>query len=115
MKKRIVTLINLFLFFILCIANVLFMCNAESNNDSEIAIVFALFLFLVYVLGTLFPNVTVKIIHKIAQGYDQTFFNVPIFEEAKRHFSKRKIYILIGCNICLLLSLIVFLFDFLFD
>ena len=33
MKKKIVTLINLFILCALCIVNVIFLCNMKINND----------------------------------------------------------------------------------
>ncbi len=111
MKKKIVTLINLFILCALCIVNVIFLCNMKINNDGIVMLVFAIIFLILYILGVLFPNTTVKFIYQISlKMYKNSGnINVPSLIEAKRTFLKRLIYILVGCNICLFLSLITYL------
>ena len=66
MKKKIVTLINLFILCVLCIINVIFLCNMKINNDGIVMLVFAIIFLILYILGVLFPNTTVKFIHQIS-------------------------------------------------
>ena len=112
MKKKIVTLINLFILCILCVGNSIFIYSGEINNDSLLMLVFAIICLLLYFLGVLFPNVTVKFIHKVCIKLDKNSENisVPSLIVAKRIFLKRLVYILICCNICLVLSLLTYLF-----
>jgi hypothetical protein len=111
MKKKIVTLINLFILCTLCIINVIFLCNMKINNDGILMLAFAIIFLILYILGVLFPNTIVKIIHQISLKLykNSENINVPSLIEAKRTFLKRLIYILVCCNICLLLSLITYL------
>lgn len=111
MKKKIVTLINLFILCALCIINVIFLCNMKINNDGIVMLVFAIIFLILYILGVLFPNTTVKFIHQISLKMykNSENINVPSLIEAKRIFLKRLIYILVCCNICLFLSLITYL------
>ena len=112
MKKRIVVLINLLISCILCIGNGIFMYGKEINNDSILMLVFAIIFLLVYIAGVLFPDVTVKFIHKISfKIYKNSgSINVPSLIEAKRTFLKRLTYLLVCCNVCLFLSLLTYLF-----
>ena len=112
MKKKIVTLINLLLLCILCIANITFLCSMKIDNDGIVMLVFAIIFLLLYVLGIAFPNMTVKFIHQISQKVykNSESINIPTLIEAKRTFSKRLIYILICCKTCLFLSLLTYLF-----
>lgn len=112
MKKKVVTIINLFILGILCIANITFLCIEEINNDSILILTLAIIFLLLYVLGILFPNTTVKFIHGISlKLYKKSEnINVPSLVEAKRTFLRRLKYILICCNIFLLLSLLTYLF-----
>ena len=112
MKKKIVTLINLFVLCILCIANIMLICNMKINNDGIFMLVFATIFLLLYIFGFSFPNKTVKFIHQLSlKLYKHSgSINVPSLIEAKRTFLKRLIYILVCCNICLFLSLLTYLF-----
>ncbi len=112
MKKKIVTIVNLFILCILSIGNVMFLYNKRLNNDSILMLVFAIIFLLYYILGILFPNMIVKFIHQISLKLYKNSENikVPALIEAKRTFVKRLIYTLICCNICLLLSLLTYLF-----
>ena len=64
MKKKIVTLINLFILCALCIINVIFLCNRNINNDGTL--MFSEFLYIlrlnlcknfIVVLGNKTPNI----------------------------------------------------------
>ena len=112
MKKKIVTLINLIVLFILCIGNGIFLYGKEINDDSILMLVFAAIFFMLYILGVLFPNTTIKILHKFSLKMykNSENINVPSLIEAKRTFLKRLIFILICSNICLFLSLLTYLF-----
>lgn len=74
-------------------------------------LVFAIIFLILYIFGVLFPNTIVKFIHQISLKLykNSENINVPSLIEAKRTFLKRLIYILVCCNICLLLSLITYL------
>lgn len=110
MKKKIVTLINLFVLCILCIVNIIFLCNMKINNDGILMSVFAIIFLLLYILGIAFTNITIKFVHQISQKVykNSESINIPSLIEAKRTFSKRLIYILICCNTCLLLLTYLF-------
>ena len=110
MKKKIVTLINIIVLFLLCIGNGICIYSKEINNDSILMLVFAIIFLILYILGVLFPNTTVKFIHRICcKLYMNTAsIEVPCLIEAKRTFLKRLIYILVCCNICLFLSLLTY-------
>lgn len=112
MKKNIVTLINLFILCILCIVNITLLCVEGINNDSILMLVFAIIFLLLYILGCLFPNIVVKFIHQISLKLYKNSANivVPSLIEAKKIFLKRLKYILICCNVCLVLSLLTYLF-----
>ena len=83
----------------------------KINNDGIVMLVFAIIFLILYILGGLFPNTTVKFIQQISLKMykNSENINVPSLIEAKRIFLKRLIYILVCCNICLFLSLITYL------
>ena len=83
----------------------------KINNDGIFMLVFAIIFLILYIFGVLFPNTIVKFIHQISLKLykNSENINVPSLIEAKRTFLKRLIYILVCCNICLLLSLITYL------
>ena len=112
MKKKIITLVNMLLFVILSIFNIIFISQIGLNNDSLLMLVFALILMLLYLFGVIFPNSTAKFIHSFSSKLyrNSENINVPSFIEAKRTFIKRLTYILIGGNLCLILSLLTYLF-----
>lgn len=112
MKRKIVTFINMVFLVILGILNVMFINKIGLNNDSLLMLVFATILLLIYILGILFPNPMVKLIHSFSLKLyrNSENINVPSLVEAKRTFIRRLIYILTGCNLCLLLSFLTYLF-----
>ena len=65
MKQKNVTLINLIILCILCIGNGIFIYSKEINNDSILMLVFSIIFFILYILGALFPNTTLKFIHQL--------------------------------------------------
>ena len=113
MKKKLITGINLVLLVILIVLNIVCIIKYSLNNDSLLMIVLATMCILLYFFGIVFTDTTVKIIHAISLKLYKNSgnINVPCFVEAKRTFKNRLIYILICCNVCLLMSLLTYLFN----
>ena len=110
MKNKLVTAINLLMLVLLFVLNIVLIHKFGVNSDSILTLVFAIIFALLYVFGRIFPDITTKCIHAISLKLYKNSQNIdiPIFIEAKRIFMRRLIYILICCNICLLLSLLTY-------
>ena len=112
MKKNFITVINLTLLITLCTLNIFAICDKGINDGSLIMLVFAIIFISLYIGGVIFPNAITKAIYSICLKLYKNSDNIriPVFIEAKRTFIRRLKYMLICCNICLLISLITYLF-----
>ena len=110
MRKKGIEIANLFILCVLSIGNVVFIRNDGFHDDSLLMFVLATVFFLLYVFGRVFPNMTVKFIHRICIKLykNSDTIDIPVFVEAKRTFQKRLPYILVCCNICLFISLLIY-------
>lgn len=110
MKKLVLTLINLLIFSLLIPLNVWLIIEKGLSNDGWLVIVLAGICLVIYVLGLIFPNKTVYLIHKISEKMYQnsTIVEIPSLSDAEKIFKKRLICLLITVNILLVLLIITF-------
>lgn len=113
MKKGALKIANVSLFILLVSIVVFLIVNYGLTNDAWFLIVLASLGFVIYFLGSIFPNFTVGLICKFSQMIykNSSYIQVPVIDEAKRTFKKRLPYILMIVNILMLLLMLTILFQ----
>lgn len=113
MKKRALEITNGLLLVSLTSIDILLILKFELTNDCWLLIALALFCFIIYLLGKIFPHYTVTVIYKLSRKiYKKSDdVSIPIIDEARKTFENRLPYLLTIVNILMLLLMLIILLN----
>lgn len=112
MKAGALKTINISLFVLLTIGDVVLIINCGLSNEGWLLIALASFFFIMYFWGCFFPNHTATLIYRLSKKIyrNSNDIQIPIVDEAKKTFKKRLPYLLVIVNILMLLLMLTMLF-----
>ena len=112
MKKQTLLILNIFIFILQTIIDIILIIQNGFHNDGLLIIVLAILCFIIYFFGSIFPNRTVDFIYNLSRKiYKKSdTIQLPTLLEAKQIFQNRLIYLLLLVNILLILFMIIVLF-----